>query len=67
MTSLWLHSGAFVIQLQPDADVRSGRFEARVEHVATGQSTHIHSSDELLIFLDRVLRTVASQENETLS
>lgn len=49
------HRGAFVIQLDPDADPRGGRFEGRVEHVASGASARFAGADELLAFLGRAI------------
>jgi hypothetical protein len=42
---------AFVIQFRPEANVEQGRWEGRVEHVASGQARHFQSLDELLTFL----------------
>jgi hypothetical protein len=55
---------AFVIQFRPEADVKQGRFEGRVEHVASGQAAHFHSLDELLAFLARVLTDVHAEPPE---
>lgn len=46
---------AFVLQLYADASVESDRFTARVEHVASGQATHVQTVAELLAFIARVL------------
>jgi hypothetical protein len=53
----WPHTGAFVVQLRPQTDIKAGRFEGRVEHVASSQAMHFESLDELLSFLDRILKT----------
>jgi hypothetical protein len=55
MTAGWQHTNAFVIQLQPETDIPNGRFEGRVEHVASGRATRFHSLSELIAFLGRVL------------
>jgi hypothetical protein len=46
---------AFVIQFAADVDIKAGRLEGRVEHLASSSSVHFHSLDELLAFLDRIL------------
>jgi len=55
---------AFVIQFRPETDVKQGRFEGRVEHVASGQAAHFHSLDELLAFLARVLTDLRTEPPE---
>jgi hypothetical protein len=55
---------AFVIQFRPETDVEQGRFEGRVEHVASGQAVHFHSLDELPVFLARAL-TESSPQTES--
>jgi hypothetical protein len=52
----WQYRGAFVIQFRPESDIKSGRFEGRVEHVASYKATRFHSLDELLEFIDLVLK-----------
>jgi hypothetical protein len=49
---------AFVVHLRVNAEVTKGRVAGRVEHVASGQSTHFTSLEELLAFMGRVLATV---------
>src|SRR5262249_43308313 len=49
---------AFVVHLRVNAEVTQGRVAGRVEHVASGQSAHFASLDELLAFMGRVLATV---------
>jgi hypothetical protein len=43
--------GDFVIQLRPTAELPSGRFEGRVEHIDSGRSAHFRSVEEFLAFL----------------
>jgi hypothetical protein len=50
------HIGAFVLQLRPDTDIAAGRLDGRIEHVASNEATHFHSLDELLAFINRVLK-----------
>ena len=57
----WQYRAAFVIQFRPETDVESGRFEGRVEHVATCKATKFHSLDELLAFIANVLTEVTNQ------
>ncbi len=56
------HTGAFVIQLRPQTDVKAGRLEGRVEHVASNQAAHFESLDELLSFLDRILKAARANQ-----
>ena len=46
---------AFVVQFRPDSDAKSGRFEGRVEQVASGEGARFHSLGELLAFMTRIL------------
>ena len=52
----WQYRGAFVIQFRPESDIKSGRLEGRVEHVASYKSMRFHSLEELLEFIDCVLK-----------
>lgn len=58
VTAGWQHMDAFVIQFRPETDMVAGRFEGRVEHVATNEATRFHSLTELLAFIERVLAEV---------
>jgi hypothetical protein len=49
------HARAFVVQLDPTTDPTAGRFEGRVEHVASGRVARFASPDEFLAFVARVL------------
>jgi len=51
----WQHKLAFVIQFWPETNVDAGRFEGRVEHIASYRATRFHSLDELLSFIASVL------------
>lgn len=64
MMNGWQHTDAFVIQFQAETDVRAGRFEGRVEHVASSRSAHFHSLDEMLSFLAQTLADVRTDDNE---
>jgi hypothetical protein len=58
------YKAAFVIQIRSiaDFDVEAGRFEGRVEHVASFKAAQFHSLDELLAFIAGVLITVEVTE-----
>ena len=58
----WQHKAAFVIQFRPETDVEAGRFEGRVEHIASYKTTRFHSLDELLAFIAIVLAEVRDAE-----
>ena len=49
---------AFVVHFRVNSEVAQGRMMGRVEHVASGESTHFASVKELLPFMGRVLATV---------
>jgi hypothetical protein len=61
MVKGWQYKGAFVIQFRPESDIKSGRFEGKVEHVASYKTTRFHSLDELLDFIDRVLKEAGAE------
>jgi hypothetical protein len=50
------HAGAFVLQFRAGTDFDSGRVTGRVEHVASGQTEHFESIEELLASLARMLK-----------
>jgi len=54
----WQHKAAFVIKFRPETDPDAGRFEGRVEHIASYKSTRFHSLDQLLAFISSVLAEV---------
>jgi len=58
----WQYNSAFVIQLRPETDIDAGRFEGKVEHVASCGATRFHSLDELLEFIASVLSDVRNLE-----
>ena len=49
---------AFVIQFRPETDADAGRFEGKVEHVASYEATSFSSLEELLGFIARILTEV---------
>jgi hypothetical protein len=60
----WQYKGAFVIQFRPGTDIEAGRFEGKVEHIASCKSKRFHSLDELLDFIASVLAEVSDTEQE---
>ena len=46
---------AFVVQFVAGSDLHGGVVGGRVEHVASGRSTHFESVDDLLRFLGEAL------------
>ncbi len=53
---------AFVIQFRPETDVDAGRFEGKVEHIASYEATRFSSLEELLSFIVRMLTEVRNTE-----
>ena len=53
---------AFVIQFRPETDVEAGRFEGKVEHIASYEATRFSSLEELLSFIVRMLSEVSNTE-----
>lgn len=60
----WQYRAAFVIQFRPETDIESGRFEGKVEHVASCKAKRFHSLDELLAFIADVLTEVPTISND---
>ena len=58
----WQYKAAFVVQFRSETAVEIGRFEGKVEHVASHQSKRFHSLDELLEFIGNVLAEVRNSE-----
>lgn len=58
----WQYKAAFVIQFRPETDTEAGRFEGRVEHIASTKAARFHSLDELLGFIASVLAEVRNAE-----
>lgn len=58
----WQYRAAFVIQFRAESDIEAGRFEGRVEHIASSKATRFHSLDELLRFIASVLTEVSTTE-----
>jgi hypothetical protein len=58
------HTGAFVIQFQPETALEAGSFEGRVEHIASSMAMHFRSLEEFLNFVTRVLAQVRAEQPE---
>jgi hypothetical protein len=56
------HDGAFVVQFLAGSDL-TGSVGGRVEHVASGRSTHFASVDDLLHFIGDVLTRLPSKQS----
>ena len=56
----WQYKAAFVVHFRSETDIEEGRFEGRVEHVASSKAARFHSLEELLRFIARVLAEVRS-------
>ena len=58
----WQYDVAFVIQFRLETEIDAGRWEGRVEHIASYKATRFHSLDELLGFIVSVLTEVRNTE-----
>jgi hypothetical protein len=58
----WQSDAAFVIQWRPETDIEAGRFEGRVEHIASYKAVRFRSLEELLAFFAKVLAEVRNTE-----
>ena len=45
----WQHKAAFVIQFRPETDIEAGRFEGRIEHVASTRASDFTRSTSCLL------------------
>jgi hypothetical protein len=54
----WEHKAAFVIQFRPETDVKTGRFEGRIEHIPSSRAIRFQTLDQLLTFIAKVLASV---------
>jgi hypothetical protein len=61
----WQSRAAFVVQWRPETDIGAGRFEGRVEHIASYQAVRFHSLEELLAFVARMLAEVRNDVGDT--
>lgn len=69
MINGWQHKGSFVIKFFPNIDPDGGRFYGRIEHVASGETTRFESEQDLLMFLNKILKRVSVefQQADTLA
>ena len=58
------HKTAFVVRFDTTSDIESGVIEGKVEHVASFRTERFQSLDELLMFVDLMLREAKSEEVE---
>ena len=58
----WQHKAAFVIQFRPETDIQEGRFEGRVEHIASTKATRFHSLEELVGFIANALAAARNSD-----
>jgi hypothetical protein len=58
----WQHKLAFVIQVRTETDLAAGRFEGRVEHIASTKAMRFQSLDELLTFMAQVLAEIRDSD-----
>src|SRR4029077_9808919 len=58
----WQYKAAFVIQFRPETNIEAGRFEGRVEQVASQKASRFHSFDELLRFTESVVTKAPHSE-----
>jgi hypothetical protein len=58
----WQSKAAFVVQFRPETDIEAGRFEGKVEQIASFRATRFHSLDELLTFIASVLSEIRKTE-----
>ena len=55
---------AFVVQLQANSGTSRVRHRGRVEHLASGGASRFADEDEFWTFVDSVLATQCSENNE---
>ena len=60
----WQYKAAFVVQFRPETDIEAGRFEGKVEHVASHRATRFHSLDELLTIIATVISQILKTEQQ---
>ena len=46
---------AFVMQLQADVSIETGRIDGRIEHVVSGRAAHFSSWEKVLAFIAHIL------------
>ena len=58
------HKTAFIVRFDTTSDIESGVIEGKVEHVASFRTERFHSLDELLTFVNLMLRDARCEEVE---
>jgi hypothetical protein len=58
----WQYKAAFVIQFRTETDIEAGRFEGKVEHVASFKAKRFHSLDEVFDFIASAPTEICSTE-----
>ena len=61
----WQYKAAFVIQFRQETDMEAGRFDGRIEHVASTKATRFLSLDELLAFIASMLTEIRNTSNRS--
>ena len=64
MMNGWQHTNAFVVWLRTGTEAEAGRFEGRVEHVASSETADFYSPEELLAFLARVRKEANANQQQ---
>jgi hypothetical protein len=60
----WQYRAAFVIQFRAETDVAAGRFEGRVEHIASTRAKQFHSLEELIGFIANILAEIRNTQQK---
>ncbi len=55
---------AFVLQFRQFADLKQGRVEGRIEHIASGQASLFESLEEMVTFLEGIVSSAQSESNK---
>jgi len=60
----WQYTNSFVIQFCVDGEIQPELMAGRIEHIASSRTAHFQSLEELLTFINRVLRETRSEKHE---
>ena len=61
----WQYSNSFVIQFQAETEVEPNTLMGRIEHVASNRTTHFNTLEELLTFVNQVLRKRPEEQEQS--
>ena len=61
----WQYSNSFVIQFQAETEVEPNTLTGRIEHVASNRMTHFNTLEELLTFVNQVLRKAQEEQQQS--